>query len=230
MGLTKVEIRKKAESLRKKGLSFSRIESELGVARSTLSGWLRDFPLTTKEQARLYKNQNAGRAFSRQKASERHSEMKEERNNIVYKKVEEEYPTPFLRNPQGLEIALAMLYLGEGSKTKSGFGLGNSDPMVMKFYVDAIQSLYKIPFSSLRAELHLRADQNEDKMKKFWSEEIGVPLDRFKYVIKDKRTVGKPTYPGYNGVCYVGGGGVEFQRRLMYLAKVLCERIKNGRG
>ncbi len=219
------EIKKKAIALRRKGTSIRNIELELGVAPSTLSGWLRNIPLTEKQKKELFRQQNVSRSLSRLKASERHREMKKERIALVHAKVNSDYPISVDINSQVLEVALAMLYLGEGSKTKSGLGLGNSDPMVMKFYVESVRQLYGIPFSLLRAELHLRADQDEQERKAFWSKETGMPLERFVYVIKDKRTVGKPTYPGYNGVCYVGGGGVEIQRRLMYLAKVVCERI-----
>lgn len=48
---------KKALILRKKGLSYSQIMSQLNVSKSTLSGWLRNYPLSRATLEKLcYKN------------------------------------------------------------------------------------------------------------------------------------------------------------------------------
>jgi transcriptional regulator with XRE-family HTH domain len=38
----------RAIDLRKKGMSYSQIKAELGISKSTLSGWLCDMPLSEK--------------------------------------------------------------------------------------------------------------------------------------------------------------------------------------
>lgn len=38
----------KAITLRKKGMSYSQIKTEIGISKSTLSGWLSDMPLSKK--------------------------------------------------------------------------------------------------------------------------------------------------------------------------------------
>ena len=38
-------------------------------------------------------------------------------------------------NKETLELALAMLYLGEGFKKSGGTGMGNSDPLILKFFL-----------------------------------------------------------------------------------------------
>src|SRR3989344_1149266 len=40
--------REKAMGLRKQGMSYSQIKQRLGVSKSTLSYWLRDYPLSDK--------------------------------------------------------------------------------------------------------------------------------------------------------------------------------------
>ncbi len=62
-------------------------------------------------------------------------------------------------------------------------------------------------------------------MKKYWSHELHVPLERFKYTAFDKRTVGRPTYPHYKGVCLIHCGNVAIQRKLIYLGKVYSRKI-----
>jgi hypothetical protein len=215
--------REEAVRLRKRGLSIKKIQAKIGVSLSSLSVWLRNVKLTESQQRKLRKEWEQALVKARVKANEWHRSQRQERERLVREKVHQDYEEAMDR--KNLEIALAMLYLGEGAKTRSQLGLGNSDPKVIRFYLNALSELYGVSHSKLRFDLHLRADQNESALKQYWSQEVGVPLDRFSYVIKDKRTIGKPSYPHYKGVCFVAGGGVEIQRRLLYLAEVLCARI-----
>lgn len=124
-----------------------------------------------------------------------------------------------------LEIALAMFYLGEGFKKTDVLGLGNSDPLIVKFFLRTIIDLYRIDISKVRCALHLRADQNPEEIKKYWSNELKIPIEQFLKTSLDKRTLGKPTYPDYKGVCIVTCGNVAIQRKLVYLSRSFCEKI-----
>lgn len=85
--------------------------------------------------------------------------------------------------------------------------------------------LYGVEREKIKCELHLRADQNPVSMKKYWAEELGLPLLNFKSVSLDKRTEGSPTYPSYKGVCVVRCGYVALQRKLVYLSQIFCDRV-----
>ena len=210
-------------ALRKKGASIRDIEMKLGIPRSTLSGWIKNLELTSRQKERLFRRWEQGLVTARIGAARWHNTQKATR---LAEAVESASRT--LReipdDRVSLELALTMLYMGEGSKTKSGLGLGNSDPLIIRFYVSALERLYGISRQNLRAELHLRADQDAEAMKIFWSQAIGVPLSRFLYVTRDQRTSGKPTYDGYPGVCFISGGGVAIQRKIMYLARAYAEK------
>ena len=210
--------------LRKEGASLKDIRSSLDIPLSTLSGWLRNIEIAPEYVEKLKARHAAALITARSKAAEAHKRAKELRVQNLKDKVDEEYGELDVSSRSTLEIALAMLYLGEGSKGKHGLSLGNSSPMIIQFYINSLNRLYGISPSSLGAELHLRADQNEIELKEFWSKVTGIPLEKFTYVYKDERTRGRPTYPEYKGVCNVSGGGVEIQRRLMYLAEVFCNR------
>ena len=123
------------------------------------------------------------------------------------------------------ELSLAMLYLGEGFKKNSMTGLGNSDPLILKFFLVGITKLFNVDPTKIRYDLHLRADQNPIEMKKYWSKELGAPIERFTQVSIDQRTVGKPTYSDYKGVCVINCGAVAIQRKLVYLSRIFCEKI-----
>ncbi len=64
-------------------------------------------------------------------------------------------------------------------------------------------------------------------MKKYWSQELGLSIDRFKYVAIDKRTIGRPTFSHYKGVCVLLCGNVAIQRRLVFLYTMFCRKVIN---
>lgn len=215
----------KAIGLRHKGYSIKAISTRLNVSLATLSGWLRGITLTKAQRAKLDKEWCKALVKAREKASQWHREQKAKRYALARQQAQEVLLQVPKRDKVSLEIALAFLYLGEGFKRDNGgLGLGNSDPKVLRFYVQALKKFYGIQPEAFRAELHLRADQDEEVLKVFWSKQLSIPLSCFRYSVKDKRTIGRPTYAGYKGVCSLTGGGVEIQRRLMYLAEVFCSR------
>jgi len=132
-----------------------------------------------------------------------------------------------LNNISIIETALALLYLGEGFKKSSKTGIGNSDPQILKFFLWTMLNVYKLDINKIRFDLHLRADQDEMLMKKYWSKELQVPLHRFTYVVRDSRTKGRTTYPGYKGVCVVDCGNVAIQRKLVYIGRKFCDKVVN---
>ena len=216
-------LRSQAEDMRRSGRSLKSVAAELSIPQSTLSGWFQGIILTEEQRAALKANWRKTTAVARTKAAKTHRLNKRKRVERIQKQVRTDYEDILSApSPEHVEIALAMLYLGEGTKQGCRLGLGNSDPAIVKFYVGALMRLYGVDTNSFRADLHLRMDQDGEGLKRFWSRKIGLPLNRFRYILRDKRTAGKPTYEGYKGVCYVDGGGVEIQRRLLYLARVLC--------
>jgi len=123
------------------------------------------------------------------------------------------------------DLALAMLYLGEGGKTPSGTILGSSDSLILKFFINLLLKNYNVDISKIKCALHLRADQNPDKLKKYWSEELNIPLKNFFASSIDQRTKGRSTYSTYNGVCVVSCGNIALQRRLVYLSRKFCAAV-----
>ena len=209
--------------MRRRGASIRHVETRLGIPRSTLSGWFRKIELTSRQQDILRGKYERSLIRARIKAVLWHNAQKD----IRLKEAVHAAETTLKQingSPAILELALAMLYLGEGGKTRSGLSLGNSDPLIVRFYIYALEQLYRVQKNMLRAELHLRADQDERKTKKYWSQAISMPLNRFLYVARDKRTQGRPTYPSYHGVCIILGGNVAIQRKLVYLARAFAER------
>lgn len=103
--------------------------------------------------------------------------------------------------------------------------MGSSDPIILKFFITCLRKIYEVPEDKIKCELHLRSDQDPEKMLIFWSNELQVPKETFTKPYLDKRTNGTVTYSTYKGVCLVRCGRVAIQRKLVYIAKHFCTKV-----
>lgn len=224
--------RVRAVSLRKKGWSLKRIHARLGIPLSTLSGWLQTVELTEKQKEQLRKNWEQALVHARTKASVWHRKQKAKR--LLYAKKEAQGVLAKIEKDDNasLELALAFLYLGEGAKRSDATALGNSDPLILRFFLSSVKKLYGVENDHIRCYLHLRADQDADVLKRYWSRTLQVPIGRFGKSSHDMRTQGRPTYSMYKGVCIINCSRVAIQRRLMYIADSFCRQnyIRSNKG
>ncbi len=217
------ELKSTAIALRKKGKSIREIETALGIPRSTLSGWLRSVQLSKTKKNLLDKKHREALIKARRSAIVWHNKQKVERMEFAKTSALETIST-IESSKEILELCLALLYLGEGSKKNFTTSMGNSDPLILKFFLKILRSVFKVELSKISLYLHLRADQDSEKMKRYWSQELGMPLDRFRKTSIDKRTIKTPTYEHYKGVCVVDCGNVAIQRKLVYIGRSFCEK------
>ncbi len=103
------------------------------------------------------------------------------------------------------KLMLVMLYLGEGAKNKKGsLMLGNSDPAIVRLFLQLLRKCYKIDESKFRCTVQCRADQDINFLEKFWSNVTQIPSRQFYKARIDPRTIGKPTKKSdYKGVCVI---------------------------
>lgn len=214
----------KAVALRHEGHSIGDVERILGIPRSTLSGWFRSVPLTKRQQDRLRRRAKEGLIRARAGAVRWHNAQKKDRLKKAAQ-MGEEVLKRIPRDATTLELALAFLYLGEGSKKRIGTALGSSETRIVKFFIRCLRQIYAVPVESIKCYLHLRADQDPKKMERYWSRKLSLSSTNFGKASIDKRTLGNPTYPHYKGVCLVECGRVDIQRRLMYIANGFCDIV-----
>lgn len=72
----------------------------------------------------------------------------------------------------------AALYWAEGDK-KNHFAIANSDPFLIKFFVCWLKDILNVKPKNIKAHLNIYSQQNEGKIKRFWSELTGIPLKNF---------------------------------------------------
>lgn len=216
-----------AVRLRKNGVSLRTIEKSLGIPRSTLSNWFKDIELSPVHANRLEENRTRALIEARKLASAWHQEQKKKRLLVAEEAAHEVMEQIILSGPI-LDLSLAMLYLGEGAKGETA-SISSSSPMILKFVLAVLKKNYNLLPSMVRCELHLRADQDAQELKDYWSQQLNIPVENFRYVAFDKRTAGRATYDRYKGVCVLMHG-VAIQRKLMYLYNTFCQQVISETG
>lgn len=209
--------------LRITGVSIRKIEQELGVPRSTLSGWFRGIKLNQQKKKRLHQEWLLGLQKARTKAVLRHKELKQMREVRAVEEAKKVFQAVKFEDHAFLEFVLAMLYWAEGAKTGNRLLMCNSDPVLLRFFLDGLVRVYKLPRNSVRCALHLRADQNSKEMKDFWSKALQIPAECIREVYFDSRTKGSPTRQDYHGVCAIMYYNSHLWRRLMAFSQLVCE-------
>ena len=192
-------------NLRKNGKTYSEINRIIGktIPKSTLSNWCRSIKLSKKQQQKIKKlmenNINKGREIALAVNKEKRRAYLESVKNRI------EHLQNIAENKDVAKIMIAMLYLGEGSKTRRGsIMIGNSDPKIINLFLRLLRYCYYIDEKKFRCTVQCRADQNIKKLEKFWAKITGIPLNQFYNARVDSRTIGqKSRNLDYKGVCRI---------------------------
>ena len=169
----KYELQKEiAKKLRGRGLSYGKIRREIGVPKSTLSWWLKDFKILKKYRAKLYTKQVE--LITVGKYSQKVRRQKEVKNimDAARKAVSGKLSNDALR------FMGVALYWAEGTKG-TRFTITNSDPALILFMVKWVEKIFNIPPASLSACLNIHQNQNDKVIKSFWSDLLGIPVSSF---------------------------------------------------
>ncbi len=212
--------RREAERLRsEEGLSYNEIAARTGVSKSTLSNWLRDIPLKPEHEARLQERLRANRATFAARAwpinRERYARAREE----AYRGGAD--VAAALPDDRAVdELALAMLYLGEGSKSGNRVQLPSTDASILRYFVRALISIYGVDMGRLSFRLNLveAARPIEQQLKLWWSRELKCSLDQFIKTQFDRRSRRTELTGDYHGVCTVTYYDTYLQQHLLGMA------------
>jgi len=180
----KLELKLKARSLRKKGLSIGAIQKRLKVSRSSASLWVRDVKLSKKQFEKLYLNKKTGGLKgSIIAAMNKIKRRKELTQRLMEEGIKE---VGGLSKRDRFLTGIAM-YFAEGNKRDGSVGFSNTDPKAIKFMVHWFRDICKVPKEKFCASIYLHDNLDEKKAKKFWSNLIRIPLSQFRksYIVKN---------------------------------------------
>lgn len=222
------EIRERARKLRQAGLTYTEITAELGgdVPQPTLQGWVKDIELTTEQRLRIKqkevegarKAQPFGALWNRLQKQKRLQEAKDQASPHAKR---------LAQDREALHLMAAALYIGEGGKRDDHLAFSNSDPVVIRAWMELLRRNFEINESKFACQLMLSPDMPEHQLKEFWSEITKVPLERF-HKSSIKRKAGTIQRKGYKGVCLVRYYSADIRRYLDALAQgVITELLED---
>jgi len=210
-----------AEALRREeGLSYSEIAARTGISKSTLSNWLRDIPMRPDQiehlESRLQANRAsfAARAWSANR--QRHTHAREEAY-LAGASVVRSLPDACSVH----ELALAMLYLGEGSKTGNRVQLASTAPDILRYFVETLVKLYNVDRQRLSFRLNLveAARGLEAHLLSWWSAQLQCTRDQFTRTQFDRRSRTVELTQEYAGVCTATYYDTYLQQRILGIAE-----------
>lgn len=206
-----------AIDLRRRGRSYNDIATQLGIPKSTLSGWLRTRSWSQEIRRKLDQKQRQ-HSIKRMRALARVQKEKWEQWREEYRREARERFTSLVRDP--LFIAGIMLYWGEGdNKSRSSVRLANTDPRMIKLFFRFLQHCCRLPPERIYIDLLLYPDLSPLPTRRFWSTYLGIAEEQFSkpQIIRSKNFHGlHPSKRLQYGVCTirVNSGGLKEQMRV----------------
>lgn len=170
----KVQEKKQAIALRKAGTSMGDIAEQIGVAKSSVSYWVRDVRLTKDQRNKLNQNGHSVDAIEKRRIS-RMSKTDLRRTEIIEQAKTE--AVQLYNNP--LWCIGVSLYWGEGGKTQNMVRISNSDPAVITLMLRFFTEVCNAPIEKMRGHVHTFSHQHVGKTEQYWSELSGIPLSQF---------------------------------------------------
>ncbi|MDO8514904.1 MAG: hypothetical protein Q7S14_00230 [bacterium] len=178
-----IEQIQKIKGLRENGFSLPEISNELKIPKTTVFHHARKFQVKP-EFLELWKRKQGG-SFQRML-------IKQE---AAYKEGQD-----FAKKLTDREklILLAALYWGEGSK--KDFGLSNTDPKLIKLFVNLLRGVLNIGDDRLRCGIRIYEDIDKNKSLEFWSHLTGIPKINFTGIqVLEGKKIGKLEF----GMCRI---------------------------
>lgn len=171
IGERKQTLFEKAVTLRKSGYSFGMIREELGIAKGTLSYWLREVPIN-KINLEVEKRVK----LSRMKMAK----TKQARQSLEIKQMKKQgLGEVGTMGKREFWLAGVALYWAEGSKAFEEVTLTNSDPEIVRFYVKWLRQCCNVDPVNLRVQMHIYPDVQQKEAMEYWSNITGIPLTQF---------------------------------------------------
>ncbi|MBI4132921.1 MAG: hypothetical protein HY473_02445 [Candidatus Sungbacteria bacterium] len=198
--------RSQAIALRRQGLSYREILSQVPVAKSSLSLWLQSVGLSRKQRQRLSEKKRVAALRGAKKRKEQRLKLVEEIFASTRKDVNH-------ISRRELWLMGVTLYWAEGSKEKdkrpgSGIRFSNSDPFMIKLFLKWLKEVAMVDKNSIYLDLYVHENSRNSvqDLLRFWSKVTGFPTSRLNHVYFKRsrvKTNRKNTGIGYYGLLNV---------------------------
>ena len=186
----------KAIELRKQGLTYREILAVLPVAKSSLSLWFQDLPLSKEEKNVLKKRKDSNISKGRiaAAASNRKHKIAREATYLAESRIQ------FLESTSDpLFHTGVSLYWAEGAKRNDSFLFMNSDVAMIDTMLKWLEKYTEYKRQDLGFRLYLHEPFAHQQWEKWWAKELQVDLIQFKKTIIKPTNLGIKKRPNYKG-------------------------------
>lgn len=148
---------------REQGMAITDICKQLGVAKSSVSVWVRDIVLTEEQQAALKKQHYA--YWAQMRGAHTNAIVGRER-----RKQYQEEGRQKARQGDPLHLAGCMLYWGEGAKNRNSLKMSNSDAGMLRFFMRFLRETFQIDEHrfSVRIMCYLGNNLSLQEIENYW--------------------------------------------------------------
>jgi len=173
------DIVRKIIKLRETGHSLPEIRHITGIGNSTAFKYIKNVRVLPQYESLLRAKQGGSIARSKRKWAEASKEAR----RLVECITERERL-----------LILACLYWGEGNKRNvNSLRLVNTDPRLVKKYIEFLKSIYQIDDNKLKFGLQVLGDMDGKKVLNFWLKTLNVDKKQFQKIVYIKKR-GEGTY------------------------------------
>lgn len=186
----------KAQVLRKQGLTYQEILRQLPVAKSSLSLWLKNSPLTSAEKHLLKKRKDSNISLGRIRSAASNRQNKIDKDKLLFLRAQmtfEEY-----KNNNLFHTGIA-LYWAEGAKRNDMFHFMNSDSEMIGVIIKWLEAFTEYKKSDLGFRLYIHHPFIKDNWETWWQKQLGVNSGQFKKTIIKPTGLGIKKRPNYKG-------------------------------
>lgn len=167
--------KKRAIELRHTGLSINEIALDLGVAKSSVSVWVRDVELDSSQIQKLSNKKYEKEVIEKRRLSRLKNEFA--KRKIIIDKASGEVSK---LSSKELWLVGVMLYWAEGGKTQRGLvRFSNGDPEMIKIMMTFFRRVCHVSEKKFRGYIHIHPHLDHKKAEKYWSSITRIPLKRF---------------------------------------------------
>lgn len=178
--------RQKARRLRQKGVAIGVIADRLGVAKSSVSTWVRDVVLPTAVLQKLKQNSHTRSAIEKRRSAR--LAQTAARRAVVRSEAIAEVPD-LSQDP--LWYVGVSLYWGEGGKTQQIVRISNSDPVVIQTMMRFFRTLCSVSEKDFRGQVHVFAHTNKTAAEQYWSQVSEISRNQFYKTYAKKSSASK---------------------------------------
>jgi len=213
--------KEKALDIRLSGMSYTAISRDLGIPKSTLSGWFKNNP---QSQAVFETLKEQHKSVSREKIFK----MNEARQALIKtkegwtKKEAEEQFQKLKNNP--LFVAGICLYWGEGDqRTMYNVRISNTDPGIIALFRRFLVEIGGVYPEKVKSWLLLYPDLDEPSCKNYWAATAGLDSANFtkSIIIKGRHKTRKVPF----GICTLGTGSRSLKIKMLIWIRLLAKEM-----